>query len=518
MAPTAFPSASAIKDAVLELYSRSADTLWGASVEAAMNNSIEKRGPYVKPNDISKGVIAVFAILGGAMAASVWWFFLKQGGFVWKEEDWDDYKSSVMRKKGPDGKTISSGSTRAPDTVVTDLTYQTEGTSDYTATEKQSQAGGSEAPKAKWAKKQKPKRNTSNNSKRSVGSGFGMFSRWRRRDRSPTSTDRDPDLESYADEEPARMKSYNPHPVRAPSIISESDIGSVAQLGKRGTAFNGAGRHPSRYAYAYAPTDNSSERSAPMGPRQSTKKSKRSESSSSRSAPKRQPTQRVAAEPELSTIADETETRLSFELEDDAAFTAYSESISRPTPALTSPPKKLAGSGSRGTKQYPHSLRDPTKASTSKRRSQFSSSSRNGRKQSAGTYQTASTDTSDSDCASDCSCCTTDSDSGSDSDDEVSTTVSERFRESARGDLGTKVYRHPLGLGIQPPRISSPVPTGQIAVGKQRGKQPQNTDRRVAPPRSYRKESRGSLSSDSEGDSGNETVTSRVRKALNGQR
>ncbi|KAF3151534.1 hypothetical protein TWF225_003331 [Orbilia oligospora] len=528
------PTASTLKDAIINIYTRSADSLIGTPIDAAMAQSLEKRNPYANPKDFSKGIIAIFAILGGTMAFSVWWFFLKKGGFQWREDDWDDYKSSVMRRKGPDGKTISSGSTRAPDTVVTDLTYQTEGTSDYAQTEKQSQAGrsgrsgrrgndrggdrgvgGGEAPKAKWAKK--PERS---NSKRSI------FSRWgRKRDNSPTSTNRDPDLESYADEEPARMKSYNPHPVPPPSTIAESDI-SEARLDQRGTGFStkNVGRNPSRYAYAYAPTEGS-DKSKPMGPRQSTKKSRRAESSSSSrsAAPKRKSTHRAAAHPDLSTIPDETEgsRRMSFEASDDAAFTVYSEPISRPSPAVTSPPKKTAAtSGSKGTKTYSYPMgRDPTKRGSTSRRnhqkSQYSSSSRTGRKESAGTYRTASTDSSDSECPSDCSCCTTDSDSDSDNE----TDLSQQFRESARGDLGTKVYHHPLGLGINPKRISSPVPTGQIVMGKQRGKQPQPVaDRRAVAARSYRQESRGSLSSDSEGDSGNETVTSRVTKALNGKR
>ncbi|KAK6349466.1 hypothetical protein TWF696_005750 [Orbilia brochopaga] len=515
MAPATLPSAAEIKDAVMALYVRSADALWGASIESAMTDSLEKRGSYAKPSDFSKGVIAIFAILGGAMAAAVWWFFLKKGGFVWKEEDWDDYKSSVLRRKGPDGKTIASGSTRAPETVVTDLTYQTEteGTYHEPRTEKQTAVSGREIPKAKWAK---PKRN---NSKRSVTSGFDIFTRWRRRDRSPTSTDRDPDLESYADEEPARMKSYNPHPVRTPSIHSESDMGSEAQLEKRGTAFNGAGRHPSRYAYTYARTDTSSEKSSPMGPRQSTKKSKRSPSSS-QSTSKRAPAQHAAAPPELSTIADETESRLSFEAADDAAFTVVSEPVSQPAPAVTSPPKALAKSSSRGAKSYAYPMPDSRRMSTSRKRSEYSSQTRSGRRESGGTYQTASTDSSDSDCPSDCSCCTTDSEeeSSSDDDDDVSTNLSHQFRESARGDLGTKVYTHPLSLGLAPKRISSPVPTEHLMVGKQRGKPGQSAERRVMGARSYRQESRGSLSSDSEGDSGNETVTSRVRKALNGKR
>src|SRR4051794_34758230 len=111
MAPIAFPSVSAIRDAVLNFYTRSADTIWGETVDNAMLGSLEKRSSYVKPTEFSKGIIAIFAVIGGFMAFSVWWFFLKKGGFVWREDDWDDYKSSVLRRKGPDGKTISSGST-----------------------------------------------------------------------------------------------------------------------------------------------------------------------------------------------------------------------------------------------------------------------------------------------------------------------------------------------------------------------------------------------------------------------
>lgn len=52
---------------------------------------------------------AFFAILGVAMVlASLWFFFWsKNGGFKWQEGDWEDYKSTVLRRKGPDGRTIS---------------------------------------------------------------------------------------------------------------------------------------------------------------------------------------------------------------------------------------------------------------------------------------------------------------------------------------------------------------------------------------------------------------------------
>ncbi|KAK5707751.1 hypothetical protein LTR97_000289 [Elasticomyces elasticus] len=54
--------------------------------------------------------LALFAIIGTAMViASLWFFFwAKNGGFHYQENDWDDYKSTVLRRKGPDGKTLSN--------------------------------------------------------------------------------------------------------------------------------------------------------------------------------------------------------------------------------------------------------------------------------------------------------------------------------------------------------------------------------------------------------------------------
>lgn len=58
----------------------------------------------------NNGFLALFAIIGAAMViASLWFFFwAKNGGFQFNEGDWDDYKSTVMRRKGPDGKTLSN--------------------------------------------------------------------------------------------------------------------------------------------------------------------------------------------------------------------------------------------------------------------------------------------------------------------------------------------------------------------------------------------------------------------------
>jgi hypothetical protein len=56
------------------------------------------------------GYQALFAIIGVGMTLMAIWFFFwaKNGGFKWKKDDWEDYKSTVMRRKGPDGKTLSN--------------------------------------------------------------------------------------------------------------------------------------------------------------------------------------------------------------------------------------------------------------------------------------------------------------------------------------------------------------------------------------------------------------------------
>ncbi|KAK4625489.1 uncharacterized protein CLAFUR5_05627 [Fulvia fulva] len=65
----------------------------------------------IDPSTIKNGgFFALFAILGVAMVlASIWFFFwAKNGGFQFQQGDWDDYKSTVLRRKGPDGKTLSN--------------------------------------------------------------------------------------------------------------------------------------------------------------------------------------------------------------------------------------------------------------------------------------------------------------------------------------------------------------------------------------------------------------------------
>ncbi|EFQ99400.1 hypothetical protein MGYG_02412 [Nannizzia gypsea CBS 118893] len=65
----------------------------------------------IDPHNINmQGILALFALLGAALVIAAIWFFFwaKNGGFIWRENDWDDYKSTVLRRKGPDGRTLSN--------------------------------------------------------------------------------------------------------------------------------------------------------------------------------------------------------------------------------------------------------------------------------------------------------------------------------------------------------------------------------------------------------------------------
>ncbi|KAL1964451.1 hypothetical protein VTN77DRAFT_7009 [Rasamsonia byssochlamydoides] len=65
----------------------------------------------IPPNDINMaGLMALFAIIGASFVLGAIWFFFwaKNGGFVWRKGDWEEYKSTVLRRKGPDGRTLSN--------------------------------------------------------------------------------------------------------------------------------------------------------------------------------------------------------------------------------------------------------------------------------------------------------------------------------------------------------------------------------------------------------------------------
>jgi hypothetical protein len=57
----------------------------------------------------NNAVFALFGLIGaGFVITGIWFFFwAKNGGFYFKEGDWEDYKSTVLRRKGPNGTTLS---------------------------------------------------------------------------------------------------------------------------------------------------------------------------------------------------------------------------------------------------------------------------------------------------------------------------------------------------------------------------------------------------------------------------
>ncbi|KAL1882680.1 hypothetical protein VTK73DRAFT_1592 [Phialemonium thermophilum] len=71
----------------------------------------------IDPHDINNtGMFVLFGLIGAAFVITGIWFFFwaKNGGFYFKKTDWDDYKSTVLRRKGPNGTTLS-GATESTD-------------------------------------------------------------------------------------------------------------------------------------------------------------------------------------------------------------------------------------------------------------------------------------------------------------------------------------------------------------------------------------------------------------------
>ncbi|KAF2139044.1 uncharacterized protein K452DRAFT_300618 [Aplosporella prunicola CBS 121167] len=93
---------------------RTAPTLGSfAELHRRSTSSAPQFGSGAKPASEfnNKGFLALFALIGAGMVlGSIWFFFwAKNGGFRWRgKDDWDDYKSTVLRRKGPDGRTLSN--------------------------------------------------------------------------------------------------------------------------------------------------------------------------------------------------------------------------------------------------------------------------------------------------------------------------------------------------------------------------------------------------------------------------
>ncbi|RDL30123.1 Uncharacterized protein BP5553_10401 [Venustampulla echinocandica] len=88
-----------------------------ARAENLVRRNVDPGAGVTPPTSIpNNAIFALFGIIGvGLVVTGIWFFFwAKNGGFYFKENDWDDYKSTVLRRKGPNGTTLS-GATESTD-------------------------------------------------------------------------------------------------------------------------------------------------------------------------------------------------------------------------------------------------------------------------------------------------------------------------------------------------------------------------------------------------------------------
>ncbi|EEH35824.1 hypothetical protein PAAG_00147 [Paracoccidioides lutzii Pb01] len=82
----------------------------GQTLVTRGEKAVEPSRGIVNPANINmQGLMALFALLGAAFVlAGIWFFFwAKNGGFVWRKGDWEEYKSTVLRRKDSHGRTLS---------------------------------------------------------------------------------------------------------------------------------------------------------------------------------------------------------------------------------------------------------------------------------------------------------------------------------------------------------------------------------------------------------------------------
>jgi hypothetical protein len=88
-----------------------------ARAQNLVKRTVDPTAGVTPPENIpNKAVFVLFGLIGAGFVISGIWFFFwaKNGGFYFKEDDWDDYKSTVLRRKGPNGTTLS-GATESTD-------------------------------------------------------------------------------------------------------------------------------------------------------------------------------------------------------------------------------------------------------------------------------------------------------------------------------------------------------------------------------------------------------------------
>lgn len=153
----------------------------------------------IDPQNIHmQGLMALFAIIGAAFVLGAIWFFFwaKNGGFVWRKGDWEDYKSTVLRRRGPDGQTLSNAtkSTKLGGGSVVGRRYSDDG---YTYADYDTYT---ETATTMTDEKPKKKRNLKQTAKQKL---------LRRRHDERWEGEADADVRAYREEKPARIGGIN---------------------------------------------------------------------------------------------------------------------------------------------------------------------------------------------------------------------------------------------------------------------------------------------------------------------
>jgi hypothetical protein len=93
---------------------QNSDLISRSDQSASQSSNFTPGSGATSPSSIpNNAVFALFGIIGaGFVITGIWFFFMaKNGGFYFKEGDWEDYKSTVLRRKGPNGTTLSNATT-----------------------------------------------------------------------------------------------------------------------------------------------------------------------------------------------------------------------------------------------------------------------------------------------------------------------------------------------------------------------------------------------------------------------
>lgn len=156
----------------------------------------------IDPTSINmKGIQALFALIGACFVLGAIWFFFwaKNGGFQWRKGDWDDYKSTVLRRKGPNGTTLSNAtkSTRLGGGSVVGEGYSDDASSTVSGTMTATMTElSSEAPIIKEKQRRARKETTKERKVREV-----KEAQWE--------GGHDQDMRAYRHERPARVGGIN---------------------------------------------------------------------------------------------------------------------------------------------------------------------------------------------------------------------------------------------------------------------------------------------------------------------